>query len=104
MKWTTSILLIVLAASFMLKDVIPFISDKSEQICYAIDCDTEKVPDGDGEDTKDEKDVKEECKIFSQAQLNFINNITSTAFHLLDEKAHFTPYFEIISPPPEVLV
>jgi hypothetical protein len=102
MKKLSSILLIAIASIFCLKDIIVIVA--SDSGCYFMDLNEEEDESDKTEKSKaDEKMDIQEWQLTSSEQLHIVNQTILTTYHNYKEKRYFPPYFEINSPPPELI-
>lgn len=72
-------------------------------ICYVLDIgENEPTENGEKEEAK-EKDVFEEGQLTDQSDLLILNYLTQNFYPKSSENSHFSPYFEVCSPPPELV-
>ena len=73
----------------------------TESVCFILDtCEEESSEKGD----IDEKADTEEYQLGENENLKAINSIYKNIFRNHITSGHFTPYFEINSPPPEFIL
>ncbi len=102
MKRIISIVFIFLAVFFCSKDLIILSGAFSDSSDYVIDLNEEESQEQDEKSAVNEKDDIEKWHQGIMERILAAESVVETIFHNHQEKCHFTPYFEVFSPPPEL--
>jgi hypothetical protein len=100
LKRPVAIIFIFLALFFCFKDIVIFAASLSDAASYVVDFTEEESPDQE-DDTDEKDDVKEEWQENLHERLHVVKTSIETTFKNHQINGHYTPYFEICSPPPE---
>lgn len=98
MNWIKTIAIIVLASSFLLKDIAALISFHDNGVyCY------EDINEDDASEKKETEveDEKYEWNIHLNSHFSLKDGLSKIDFRTVSEKLHFGYHLEINSPPPE---
>src|SRR3954468_22678154 len=102
MKKIASILFIIIASIFCFKDIFVLVASDSFSFVMDIneeDDESDKTEKGD----LDEKGDVKEFQINNLENLMVVDIVITSSFRHYKEKKHYTPFFEICSPPPELI-
>ncbi len=103
MKKIASILFILIATVFCFKDIIAIVASDSSGFVMDINEDDDESDKTEKGDTDEKSDFEKDWQLNQSEQLSVINGTLRTTWQNHKVKKHFTPYFEICSPPPEFI-
>ena len=103
MKGSIHIIFIFLAVFFCSKDLIILSGTFSDSSSYVVDLNEEESQEQDEKSDIDEKDDIEKWHQGAMERILAAESVVETIFHNHQEKSHFIPYFEVFSPPPELI-
>jgi len=102
-KKVISITFIFLAIFFCSKDIILLSVSSTEATSFIADLNEEESSEKSEKGEIKEKDSIEEWQQYFFERLCALETTIETSFFLYKEKRSFAPYFEICSPPPELV-
>jgi hypothetical protein len=100
-KHVVTSIFLLLAVFFGTKDLMCFSGQLTDTGIYFYDIDEEESS-GDTDDIYEKKDT-DKCKPDFLVALSAFSHLLETEFDIHKVRQHYTPYFEISSPPPESL-
>jgi len=97
------LLYIFLAFFFLAKDLAYYASRILDSTAYAFDIEEKGSTEKNEKEDNTEKEIYEKDQFCNASDIILVNGVSEAFFISHGAHIYYTPYFEIISPPPEQL-